>query len=398
MRNSKHILMLSYRYYDEDPRFQREANALLRRGYQVDIVCPRRSKTENHDVAPLSRFYSPVIKRRRGSIGRYLFEYIYFFLFALLKVTSLQIKHHYKIIQVFVMPEALLLTCIIAKLLGAKILMDWEDPSREIFLTKFNRWFNMPFLWLISLVERISVLLADEIIVPNEGFRRAFGQRGLPAEKIKIVMNGPDATLFGKTPSPSSIPLSSYAHPNHFIILYNGTIIHRHGLHVALQALQKVVKKIPNVYLNIIGDGDVDYMNHCIDMASKYGLKNNTRFNGRVTISDIPDFVRNASLGIIPNLDTPFTRINFPQRIMEFGFLRKPVIVARLPGIEDYVAENDVCFFAPGNHDELAEKIITFYQSPETMKRLGEHAFLTCTKMEWEQSYAHIVERMNGSN
>ena len=84
----------------------------------------------------------------------------------------------------FVMPEFLVLNCLLPRLCGANILMDWEDPSREVFLAKYPGREQSTYMALLTLFERLSVSLACEIITPNEGFRRAFAERSLPREKI----------------------------------------------------------------------------------------------------------------------------------------------------------------------------------------------------------------------
>ena len=100
----KRILFIVYKYFDEDPRPQREAAALLAEGYEVDVICVRRPGDSRDSGTEGLRFYSPVMDRKRGNKLRYIAEYLYFLLYALFKSTWLKLTRRYKVIQVFVMP------------------------------------------------------------------------------------------------------------------------------------------------------------------------------------------------------------------------------------------------------------------------------------------------------
>jgi len=383
--------MIVYKYFHEDPRPQREAAALARNGYLVDVICPKPSR-DPYITRDGMQFFCPVISRERGSKLRYAFEYGSFLLYAFFVSTFLQLRHRYRLIQIFVMPEILMLDGLIPKLFGARILMDWEDPSTEVYLAKFcDGKDGGKLLKVLGFFERLGIAIADKVIVPNVGFTNAFAKRGLPVEKIDVVMNGVDTVLFHD----EGARIQHRNDRGKFVVFYNGSIIPRHGLHLLISAMQKVVAAAgPNAVLRIIGHGEPEYIAGCRRQIEEAGLGSNLEWLEHVNIQEMPGLVASSSVGVIPNLENAFTRINFPQRIFEFASLKKPLVLARMDGIEDYLTEEDVVFFRPGDADDLADKLIELYRSEDRYSSIAASLHDACSKLTWEDIYLKIVTQL----
>ncbi len=108
----------------------------------------------------------------------------------------------------------------------------------------------------------------------------------------------------------------------------------------------------------------------------------------------MPGLIASASVGVIPNLENDFTRINFPQRIFEFAALKKPLVLARMDGIEDYLSQRDVAFFEPGDSDDLASKLIELSQSRERCESVAANLHNACKDLSWEDGYLDIVSEL----
>lgn len=387
----KKILFVAYKFFDEDPRIVREAAACLRNGYKIDVICVGRTKEEYAEPPDGVTLFSPVIERKRASKLRYIFEYLYFFLYSFLLSAYLQIKRKYKIVQVFVMPELLVFSVIISKLLGAKILMDWEDPSLEVYYTKYSERKGGFYASAIKIIEKLAVNLSDVVITPNIGFNKSFRKRGINTDKFKIVMNAPDSAIFGNHET-----RSNRISPKHYSILFNGTIFERHGLHVAIKAIEKVKKKKDSVMLYIVGDGENDYKQRCKELIYELNLEENVTFIPRLLIEEIPPIIHSTDAGIVPNISTPFTEINMPQRILEFGLLKKPIIIPRLSGILDYISEEEAYFFKPDNEHDLAKAIIQLKSERDETEKRVEALYKKCLQFDWENEYLNTIRVMEG--
>ena len=79
----KKICMVCQSYYLRDPRVRREAEALADTGFMVDIITLRDKCEKRTETVSGVNIYRLPIMRKRGGVLRYLFEYLFFFLFKL---------------------------------------------------------------------------------------------------------------------------------------------------------------------------------------------------------------------------------------------------------------------------------------------------------------------------
>jgi glycosyltransferase involved in cell wall biosynthesis len=95
---------------------------------------------------------------------------------------------------------------------------------------------------------------ADSVIVANESNKRLFSARSCPPEKISVIMNSPDETIFQNREQSAQVPtVRDPLKP--FVIMYHGLPVQRHGLDLALAvaALRKIRESIPGSELRIYG-------------------------------------------------------------------------------------------------------------------------------------------------
>ena len=135
---SRNVCIVAHGIYPA-PRKYREAMALRDGGYEVDVLCikwlPTDKSTELYEEVNIFRL--PIVKKRNSKF-RYIFEYSLFFLLASIKLNLLYIRKKYSIIQVHSMPEFLVFTALLPKLFGSKIILDVQDPTREVFIAKYS--------------------------------------------------------------------------------------------------------------------------------------------------------------------------------------------------------------------------------------------------------------------
>ncbi len=382
----KKALVIAYKQLNADPRVNREINSLLDNDYSVDLVCvcPNDMRRRNIRNDNMNVFMIP-LQRKRSSLPRYIYEYALFFLFALSVSSSLIFRNRYSFVQVFTMPEALVFCALAAKLKRIKILMDWEDPSYELFLIKFPSNSLSVVEFLLRYLEKMSVCFVDRIVTPNRTFKETFIRRGYSPEKIDIVLNAPDTRIF------SSDVVRTGTIRNRFSIFFNGTILHRHGVDIGIEAIAIIKRAYPQVKLTIVGDGEPSYVRFCDERIERLGLRENVEWYPRVFIGKMPDFYNENSVVIIPNRRNPFTAINFPQRVFECGIMRKPAIISRLPGIQAYMPEDSVHYVEPDNPISLSEGIIAVCSDEKTYSSLVKRAFEICNSISWENEYMNAI-------
>ena len=153
----KRICLVVQSYYLRDPRVRREAEALAREGYDVDVIAlSERGGLRKQTVNGVNITCVP-IARRRATILRYLFEYSLFFCAASVILSARLFTRRYDLIHVNNMPDFLVFSTILPKLFGAKIILDVHDPMAEVFESKYGIASRSTTIRLLKWQEKISL-------------------------------------------------------------------------------------------------------------------------------------------------------------------------------------------------------------------------------------------------
>jgi len=379
--------MVCFSYYPEDVRPRRECEALSEKGMSVDMICLKKPDEPSTERVNGVNVYRLPVRRRRGSMGRYIFEYALFFLLSFFKLTLLYIRKRYQIVQIHNMPDFLVFAALVPKLFGARIILDLHDPMPEVFMSKYANSHHSRTIRLLRFIEKWSIRFSNVILTPNISFRDIFASRSCGADKIHIVMNSPQEDIFEKYADP--IP-GEPASRGTLKLMFHGTVVERHGLDTALEAIDRLRPKIAGIEFNVFGQGD--YVERFLEIVDERGLQDVVNYHGQVQLEEI---VRNISVndvGLIPNKLSTFTNLNFPTRIFEFICMKKPVIVPRTQGILDYFSEDSLFFFQAGDADSLAERILDIYSNWEKNREVLDKGYAVYDQYRWGLQSKYYVD------
>ncbi|MHC4249557.1 MAG: glycosyltransferase family 4 protein [Planctomycetota bacterium] len=347
------VCMVVYSTYPADPRVRREAEALAEEGASVDVVCLRGGGERGLEDVRGVRVVRLPVGRSRGGRLRYVWEWGLFIVMSFVVVSWLHLVRRYHVIHVHNMPDFLVASALVPRFSGARLVLDLHDPTPEVFMTKYGIGAEHPLTRALAFLERCSIRVAHLVLTPNEAFRRLFIARGCPEGKIAIVMNSPQESVFALAegakarggPSPRG-------RPGH-VLMYHGTIVERHGLGTALEAVARLRRDVPEIEFRVFGDGD--WVDEFKGRVRELGLEDRVRFHGRVPLERIASEIPSADAGVVPNRRTPFTEINLPTRIFEYLAMGRPVVAPRTRGVLDYFGEGDLFLFEPGDAGDLAD-------------------------------------------
>ena len=387
------ICMIALTDYPADTRVRREAEALVRRGDEVDVVCPAtpalgtRRSIGGVSIRTVTRStYSPDSRGRN-----YIARYVSFIFAAMWTVLRLHLRRRYDVVHVHTMPDVLVFSAIGPKLLGASVLLDVHDLMPELYASKFGVPASHPMIRLLRVLERASIAFADRAVAVHRPHLDALVRHGNPEERFGIVMNVPDSSLFARRASePPASP---------FTLVYHGMIGRRNGLDVAVRAVEQARGAIPHLELRIIGDGDdAERLEALID---ELGVQDAVRFDrGLFDIDELLPVITRAHVGIVPIQDDAFTRFMLPVKLLEYVALGIPVIASRTATISDYFDDSMICFSAAGDADELAARLIELHRHPEERMRLATAADGFNSLHGWERErerYYRLVDALVAS-
>ena len=391
MRN---ICMVAYTYYLADARIPKEAEALAQQGIRVDCFCLREKGYAKREVVNgVSIYRLPLSKYRGASTIKYMLSYILFFIMAFFAVSIFYIRRRYNIVHSHTLPDFIIFTGIIPKLCGAKLILDMHEITPEFFMLKFNIGISNPLVKMLRFLEGVCIRFADAVIVVDDPIKRLLLQRYKSKSDYTVIMNCADDRLFCHDDPPS------YSSGNIFKLMYHGTLTQLYGLEFAIRAVAKLKDRIPNLEFRIFGnDEEVDDLKK---LTKELDVCNNVIFMGQVPRTEVPQYLKQTDIGVIPTVRGEFTDLTFSNKLTEFICMKKPVVATRLKAALEYFPEDAISYFESQNIDELASKIFELYIEPQKRLIQAENAFCHYQKIRWEimkKRYIDLIDSLIGGN
>jgi glycosyltransferase involved in cell wall biosynthesis/rhamnogalacturonyl hydrolase YesR len=385
--------MVSFSTHPDDPRPRRAAEALLKEGMTVELICleggkgPRGGETDGIHAIRIP------INHSRGGWLSYLYRYSAFILVSASILAVRSLRRRYDLIHVHNMPDILVLSAVVPKALGAKVVLDLHDPMPELMTTIFGLGENSLGVRVMKWLEKWSMARADLVLTVNTACRNIFASRSCPPDKLGVVMNCPDEGIF---PFRQARPRASAGAP--FVIMYHGSLVERNGLDLAVEAFARVREAVPGAELRIYG-ARTPFLEQVLAAAEKKDLRNCVSYLGPKRLEELVAEIESCDVGIIPNQRNAFTDINTPTRILEYLALGKPVIAPRTRGIQDYFGPGSLFFFEAGDAEDLGRQIRYVFDHPkeswEAAER-GQQVYLAHTWSEERRTLVNLVKGLLG--
>ena len=374
--------VLLFSHYPADPRPRRATEALAAQGVNIDLICLRDGGEPAHETYGRINVTRVPVKRQRGGRLGYLGQYAAFLLTAFFYLASRSLRRRYDLVHVHNMPDVLVFSATVPKLLGAKVILDLHDPMPELMQTIFRLPENSLSVVALKRLEQWSIRFADLVLTVNLACKKIYSSRSCQPHKIRVVINSPDDEIFRlRRGGVCDVNCKNGNSSKPFGILYHGSLVHRNGFDLAVESLEKVRRTIPSVRLTVCGKR-TEFFEKVMESVRHRGLDRSVDYLGVRNIEEIVEAIEGCDVGIIPNHRNIFTEINTPTRIFEYLALGKPVIAPKTKGIQDYFGDNDLIFFELGDANDLARKIEFAFSHPlevaETVKR-GQEVYLCHT-------------------
>lgn len=389
---SARIAVVVFAYYPRDPRVRRETEALIEAGHRVDVICLKRNGEPDRESVGGAQVYRLPLQHKRAGRFHYFWSYLYFTWLAFFTLSILYMRKRYDLIHVHNMPDALVFSALLPRLCGCKVILDLHDPMPEVYLSKYTTGASHLIIGLIRLVERCSIWFSDVVLTVNTACRELFISRGCPQSKIHVVMNLPQDSVFGGNPADTNLDVTR--RKNSFVIMYHGTVVERNGLGVALEAIEHIRDRIPNLVFEVYGEGD--FVRQFLELSRAKNLENIINYHGFAAHDKVAQAIQRADVGLIPNMATVLWQYVTPTRMFEYLYLGKPVIVPRTEAIVDCFDDESVYLFESGNADSLADVLLEVYANPRRVQAVLARGVSICkSKYSWvteKQRFVHIVQ------
>ena len=384
MKNRGAIAMVVYTKLSNDARVLRQVKAAIEAGFMVDVYTLKEpDKVSFLGLNVISASFGQY--KGNGKI-RYVFSYLRFFFFCFFRVSFNMVEKRYVITQAHNMPNFLVFSFLIPRLLGAKIILDIHDLLPELFAEKFNLSLNHWLIQLIYFEERISGNFADVVISTNRLHTRRFLKNRISKVEFPEILNSADELTFR--------PFTDHNFDqNPVVIIYPTTMAKRLGLDVLIETLDILVKQKKPVFLKIFGDGE--YREKLKQNILQKNLQNHVYVSkGFESFDTLAAELERANIGIIPWPSHYSTNLQMPGKIHEYFIKGLCVVASDLEILKEYF--NDcVCFAQAGNPVDLADKISLLIENRDLMKKYAVKGHSFYRENPWSRYKDRYIQILN---
>ena len=392
----RHCMVVFAPYPLGETRVQREAEALIRRGFIVDVISLRTPGSSARDCYKEVNIYREKYRfltslAKKDGLAEQLIKYINFFFSATNRLVKLNNKYHYNSIQIHNLPDFLVFCAILPKLQKVPIILDLHDLMPELFECKFENSKSI-LSKLIRWQEQLACRFADHVITVSEHWRQTLIHRGVPENKCSVVMNVADEKIFHI----SDDFRASIKKGTGFRLIYHGAMVERYGLDLAIQAISKLRSTIPDIHLLLIGRGE--FLPFLKEMIVELDLENYVTIEGLQLAEKLPELILTCHVGIVPYRNDVFTDGLLPTKLFEYAALGMPAVAARTTAIQAYFNDANTEFFKPGDVEDLTHCITQLYENPGRLAKLSQDSLNFNHRFNWQNTsefYVNLVDQIS---
>jgi glycosyltransferase involved in cell wall biosynthesis len=385
-KSRKKICMLCHSVYETDNRVRRYAEALARRGDQVDVIALATGNAtigeeENNGVTVHRIQYRDRDVQDRGK-WVYAWRLLSFFIAASIFLTRRHYRVQYDLIHVHNVPDFLVFAAWYPKWTGAKLILDIHDIVPEFFASKFRVKAGTPYVRLLTTLEKASASFVDHVIVSNHLWREKLILRSVRKEKCSVFLNHVDPAVFYRRPRTRN--------DGKFIILFPGSSQWHQGLDIAIEAFAILKDKVPNAELHLYGGAGAEA--DLVQLAERLGLNGRVKFHGSASLDQIANVMANADLGVVPKRANSFGNEAYSTKIMEFMSQGVPVVVSRTKIDTFYFDETVVHFFSSGDAAALADAMLDVIEGTALREALIAKGYEYVDLNNWDLKKGEYLE------
>lgn len=209
--------------------------------------------------------------------------------------------------------------------------------------------------------------------------------RGIPAEGIRVIHPGVDATWYVPDPAVPRAPVPTF--------LYVGRLKRYKGLDTLLRALASAHRAKADIQLAIAGDGDD--RDRLEGLTKALGIASAVRFLGYVDEERKRDLFRTAWAHIFPSPKEGWGLSN-----VEAAACGTPAIASDSPGLRESVRNGQTGTLVPhGDVAALASALLRYARDPQLVESLGGAARRFAGTLSWsraaDQTEQHLLETID---
>lgn len=284
--------------------------------------------------------------------------------------------------------QSLSLLCLLPwmkKQKACALLASWAFPD-AVSASMINKYLRLPFYVKVhgtDVNENTQFLprsnsmkkwlsKAKAVFCASNALAESLINIGISKEKVLVNYNGVNTHVFYPG-SPEGNTSKS--------IIFVGNLIFTKGVKELIQAFTELQESIPDVTLDIIGDGP---LRSFLEKESAE-LKLPINIHGSLPLTKVAEKIRNSSILVLPSY-----REGVPNVLLESFASGVPVVATDVGGIPEVVNNNVGILVAPRSVNDLKQGIVEALNTQWDRNEIIEHS----NRFKWNNNVKFVLERL----
>tara|TARA_R110002073_G_scaffold40547_1_gene114852 strand:- start:55939 stop:57144 length:1206 start_codon:yes stop_codon:yes gene_type:complete len=391
--------------YPKDIRVRKEAEALVKNGRNVLVVCPNDTQSIKEDVVNGVHVYRIGTNYTTSKKGIYdIIESVIninpFFYLGLKKVFR-----KYKIDFLHVHDLQLAGTGYLFKNKVKSLVLDLHENFPEALKTWFkwrksklvkikNFIFMNPKIWSKK-EERYCKKYDKVICVVEEMKERIILKCQFNSDKFFVIRNAEEKSFqnfFDEN------KIQNLFNKNVFSITYVGGFGPHRGLDTAIKGMPYVVKKIPEAKLFLVGKGNKDIESKLRELVKENDVEKYVNFVGYKPFNEVSAIMSNSDINIIPHNKDAQTDCGLPHKFFQIMMSKSLLLVSSCKPLKRIVETYDAgIVFEADNPKDFALKVIDTYTNFDSLKYKSNNAYDAVMNQgeNWEEESKKLIDLYN---
>lgn len=258
----------------------------------------------------------------------------------------------------------------------------------------FSGYFSSAKSRLKVLVLKKALGFSDKIIAVTPGIKENLESvYGIPGEKITVVPNGANTTMF-KPLEPGSCRKELGLDPGSPYVCFVGNLAPWQGVEYLVQAAPSILSRYPDCRFLIVGDGVMK--NELLNLSRDLGVDGRFIFTGVVPYDRVPVYINASDVCAAPFILARNAKIGLsPLKLYEYMACGKPVVASAISGVADALKASEGGFSVPPeNHEALTKAILKLLENRELREKMGSKGLSYVTENYSWYSVAKKVDRV----
>jgi len=226
---------------------------------------------------------------------------------------------------------------------------------------------------MISMEKKIFAEI-DCIITINQPLKDKLIDDGFNEEKIKVVYNGVDTSVFEPNDSVNKkLRQEHNVEMTDIVIGYIGTFSYFEGIDYVLKCVKMLLKKGKSIKFVMIGDGIIK--TELLKLIEELKITDNVLYLGKMDNESVIAYYNMFDVVAYPRRRCDLCNSTSSYKVFEAMSMKKPIIVSELDAWKEIITDMETGIYCkPDDIDDLFTKLELVINDEDLRNKLGNNA------------------------